>query len=222
MDKKRILLLTTVSSVVAVAGTVIFANGGANHLDAFAVKADPTEYSVTFDASDESTTVEDKYGQGNCAICTTTPRGAKVGVRGLDNSGKNFTFKGYSFACLMLFDTGMLQKVGAYGFSTITGFAISFSGGSVGFDGNTYIDDVVSGHEYTGLSNTSADSPQFFTSHNVIVTSLTIWYSCQRPRSSANSGRCPCVLRPFFIDVDSECASRSSGSNSIFKSLNKL
>ena len=71
-----------------------------------------------------------------------------------------------------------LEMVGAYGFDHITGFAISFESGFVAFDGgDTYIDDVVSGEEYKGLSITPDDSPQF-SGDNVTVTSLTIWYSC--------------------------------------------
>ena len=172
--KKKTLLLASIGVLTCAIGVTALAVGGANQLDAFPVKADPTGYSITFNESNTTVeTVGDYY-----AICTTTERGAKVGVMGYDNWKASFTFNKVSFVCLLLYDTGKLQKVGAYGFSHITGFAISFSGGSVGFDGNTDIDSVVSGHEYTGLSNTSADSPQFFTSDNVIVTSLTIWYSC--------------------------------------------
>lgn len=147
--------------------------GGAN--DAFTVKADPVEYSVTFDANSTVETVDD----GVYAIYETTPRGAKVGVVGFDNSEAYFTFKGASFMFLELYGYNVLKGVGAFEFSTITGFAISFSGGSVLFDGGvTRIDSVISKQEYKGLSITPRDYPEFVTTHSITVSSLTIWYSC--------------------------------------------
>ncbi|MBQ4254627.1 MAG: hypothetical protein II721_01335 [Bacilli bacterium] len=155
-------------------GAIALAVGRANHLDAFPVKADPTGYEITFNES--NTTVEkvlDKY-----AIYVTTPRGAKVGVIGWNDDEADFTFKGYSFGNLRLCEHHYMEMVGAYGFDHITGFAISFEGGDVSFDGgDTYYDEIASGHEYTGLSITSDDSPQFI-GDSVIITSLTISYSC--------------------------------------------
>ena len=87
--------------------------------------------------------------------------------------------EGVSFRNLRLSSTKALAEVGAYQFSTITGFAIFFSGGSVKFDAiNTKIDSVESGKEYKGLSIKPSDEPGFFTKDSISVASLTIWYSC--------------------------------------------
>ena len=179
--KKKALLLASMGALVCTVGITALAVGGANHLDAFPVKADPTGYEITFNES--NTTVEkvlDKY-----AIYTTTPRGAKVGVVGVGSTNfdesSSFTFKGTHFRSLWLFDHyDSVLTERAYEFSHITGFAISFEeGGDVSFDGgDTYYDEIVSGEEYKGLSITSDDSPQFI-GDNVTVTSLTIWYSCE-------------------------------------------
>ena len=162
-------------ALVCTVGITALAVGGANHLDAFAVKADPTGYSITFD---ESNTTVEAVGY-NYAIYRTTPRGAKVGVVGWNNDEADFTFKGYSFGNLRLCEHNNLEMVGAYGFDHITGFAISFESGFMAFDGGdtTYIEEITSGEEYKGLSITSDDSPRF-SGYNVTVTSLTIWYSC--------------------------------------------
>ena len=144
--KKKALLLASIGVLVCTVGITALAVGGANQLDAFAVKADPTEYSITFDASDESTTVE--AVDGDYAIYTTTPRGAKVG---------------------------------AYQFSTITGFEISFSGGlGVAYEsGKTSLGGelITSGKKYD-VSITPSDTPQFYAGGNVTVSSLTIYYTC--------------------------------------------
>lgn len=171
--KKKAILFASMGALVCTVGIAALAIGGVN--DAFTVKADPTEYSVTFD---EDSIVE-KVDDGVYAIYETTPRGAKVGVVGFDNSEAYFTFKGASFMFLELYGYNELKGVGAFEFSTITGFAISFSGGSVLFDGGvTRIDSVVSKQEYKGLSITPHDYPEFITTDSITVSSLTIWYSC--------------------------------------------
>lgn len=174
--KKKALLLASIGALVCTVGATALAFGGAIHLDAFAVKADPTEYSVTFDEDSTVKAVGDNY-----AIYTTTPRGAKVGVVGFDNRYKDFTFNSVSFRRLKLYDySSLLKGAGAFEFSTITGFAISFSGGSVLCNGgSTYIEDVVSGYEYTELSITPDWFPEFtVTNGSVTVSSLKIMYSC--------------------------------------------
>ena len=180
--KKKALLLASMGALACTVGVTALAVGGANQLDAFAVKADPTEYSVTFDGS-ESTTVEDKYGQGNCAICTTTAGGNKVGVVGFYTEGNSMSFHGTNFLELHLADfTSTLVNNDAYEFHAITGFAISFEGGSVVFNGgSTTISSVTSGAEYKGLSITPTGYPRFASGEvegNITISSLTIWYSC--------------------------------------------
>ena len=177
--KKKALLLASMGALVCTVGVTALAVGGANHLDAFPVKANPTEYSVTFNES--NTTVE---AVGNhYAIYTTTPRGAKVGVVGNDNNnndGGTFTFNGASFWHLCLFDIDDVLEGRAYEFSTITGFAISFSGGlGVAFEnGKTSTEVITSGTPRTGLSFTPDDHPLFYAGGSVTVSSLTIMYSC--------------------------------------------
>ena len=177
--KKTIIASLAVLASAAVLTT--FALGGAGKLGGVQVNADPVEHSVTFDWG-ESTTVEkvvDAEGDGNYAICTTTAGGNKVEVVGWYNEEACFTFQGVSFRNLRLSSTKALAEVGAYQFSTITGFAIFFSGGSVKFDSNnTKIDSVESGKEYKGLSIKPSDEPGFFTKDSISVASLTIWYSC--------------------------------------------
>ena len=179
--KKKALLLASMGALVCTVGITALAVGGTNQLDTFPVKANATEYSVTFDES--NTTVEEV--DGDYAIYTTTPRGAKVGVVGHnhdeDDGTSSFTFNGASFWHLCLFDIGgALGKVGAYQFSTITGFAISFSGGlGVAFEnGKTSTEVITSGDPHTEPSLTPSDTPQFYAGGNVTVSSLTIYYTC--------------------------------------------
>ena len=183
--KKKALLLASMVVLTCTVGVTALAVGGANQLDTFPVKADPTEYEITFDWS-ESTTVEevvDAEDDHNYAICRTTSRGAKVEVVGWYNEEGYFTFKGASFRSLRLSSTKALAEVGAYQFSHITGFAIFFSGGSVKFDSNhTKIDSIESGKPYKELSIKPSDESGFFTTGSttgsVSVASITIWYSC--------------------------------------------
>jgi len=177
--KKAVIASLAVLATAAVLAT--FALGGAGKFRDVQVNADPKEYSVTFDYGD-STTVEevvDAEGDHNYAICTTTAAGNKVEVVGWYNEEARFTFKGVSFRNLRPSSTKALAEVGAYQFSTITGFAIFFSGGSVKFDADhTVIDSVESGKPYKELSINLSDEPGFFTNDSITVASLTIWYSC--------------------------------------------
>ena len=177
--KKTVIASLAVLARAALLAT--FALGGAGKFGGVRANADTVEPSVTFDWS-KSTTVEevvDVEGDHNYAICTTTAGGNKVEVVGWYNEEACFTFQGVSFRNLRLSSTKALAEVGAYQFSTITGFAIYFSGGSVKFDaGNTIIDSVESGTPYKGLSITPSNEPGFFTKDSITVASLTIWYSC--------------------------------------------
>ena len=157
-------------------GITALAVGGANHLDAFAVKADPTGYSVTFD---ESNTTVEAVGT-DYAICTTTAAGNKVSVTGSNSTKDAITFKGFSFKELYLWtSSSILENVGANDFDHITGFAISFSGeGTMIFFSGTTPNPVTSGTPYTGLSITPANHPVFSAGGKVTISSLTIYYSC--------------------------------------------
>ena len=160
-------------------GISVVTLSGINQLSSLQVKAEPTEYSVTF--TESNTTVETV--DGNYAICTTTASGNKVGVVGYRNDYSSFTFHDVSFKDLDLYNiVGVLEEVDAYQFSTITGFAISFSGtGSMSFSGGMgmNINYLKSGEEHKGLSIAPSACPRFTTSSGSFnVSSLTIWYSC--------------------------------------------
>ncbi len=180
---KKTIIIASLAVLASAAVVATFALGGAGKFGDVQVNADPVEHSVTFDYG-ESTTVEevvDVEGDHNYAICTTTAGGNKVEVVGWYNEDAYFTFKGVSFRSLRLSSTKALAEVGAYQFSTITGFAIFFSGGSVRFISNeTTIDSVESGTPYKELSIMPSDEPAFFMKgkDGVTVASLTIWYSC--------------------------------------------
>ncbi len=178
--KKSIIASLAVLASAAVVAT--FALGGAGKLGDVQVNANPTEYSVTFDWGD-STTAEQPSGSPNYVICTTTAAGSKVGVVGFNAGIECFYFHTKIFTELHLADfTSTLVNAGAYEFSHITGFAISFSGGTVKFDGgDTKIDSVTSEKEYKGLSIAPTGYPRFARGELegiVYVDSLTIWYSC--------------------------------------------
>ena len=178
--KKTVIAPLAVLACAAVVAT--FSLAGAGKLGGVQVNADPVEYSVTFDWGD-STTAEELSGSSNYAICTTTAAGSKVGVVGFNAGFELFYFHTKAFTELHLADfTSTLVNVGAYEFHTITGFAISFSGGTVKLNaGDTKIDSVVSEKEYKGLSIAPSDYPRFAKDGLegiVYVESLTIWYTC--------------------------------------------
>ena len=159
-------------------------SGGSPTSGKVQVKAEPTEYSVTFDASDTvNTTVENPYGYGKYAICTTTARGNKLGVAG--SAGNNeLSFREANFRDLQLDDdTHALSDAGANDFDHITGYMISFSGGSLVFKKGSEFEgsSVTSGVKYN-VSLTPDDNPRFargkFVQGIVAISSLTIWYSC--------------------------------------------
>lgn len=180
--KKKALLLASMGVLTCTVGVTALVVGGANHLDAFAVKANPTEYSVTFNESNTSSEVVDVYGYEYIAFTTTTDNGNKVGVVGCQSGEESFTFKGAPFGDLSLCDYDDVLAARAYEFSAITGFAISFSGEevSVSFESmDEHINSVVSGKEYKGLSTTPYHGPMFRSMGDLVtITSLTIWYSC--------------------------------------------
>ena len=195
--KKKALLLASMGALACTVGITALAVGGANHLDAFPVKADPTKYSVTFNESNTSSEVVDVYGQEFIVFTTATDNGNKVGMVGCYNDEASFTFKGASFMELCLFDIEDVLVGRAYEFSTITGFAISFSVEEpepepepepdpepepviVNFESmDEHIFNVVSGKPYEVPSITPYKSPSFMIMEgNVTITSLTISYSC--------------------------------------------
>ena len=189
---KKIATLLASMGALFLVGISVVTLSGINQLSNLQVKADPTdpkEYSVTFDGS-ESTTVETPPGSDDYAICTTTARGNKVGVVGsrtyipqLDHL--HFRDETNFFGALELGDFSCrLLNVGALDFGNITGFKISFSGGSLALKKDHEMEGtpVTSGVEYD-MSLTPDDHPafemdEFAEEGDVIISSLTIWYSC--------------------------------------------
>jgi len=189
--KKKTLMFTSIGALFLV-GISAVAISGVNQLDRLQVKAEPTGYSVTFDGS-ESTTVETPPGSDGYAICTTTARGNKVGVVGSLTYNPlfdrlNFNGETNNFGALELGDFSCdLLNVGALDFGNITGFKIYFEGGSLVLKKDLEMEGspVTSGVKYD-VSLTPDDHPAFewdeFAEEEgdvtIIITSLTIWYSC--------------------------------------------
>ena len=186
MKKGIIASLVALTSGAAIAA---FALRGPDKLVDLRVNADTDDYSITFDASDTvNTTVENPYGHGNYAICRTTARGNKLGVAGpsvgipeLDR----LHFGEANFYELDLHDeSNALINAGANDFDHITGYMITFSGGSLFFRtglGHEGGSSVTSGVKYD-VSLTPDDYPAFamdeHSEDTITIDSLTIWYSC--------------------------------------------
>ncbi len=186
---KKAIIASLLVALTSGAAITAFALRGPDKLVDLRVNADPVEYSITLDASDTAnTTVENPYGNGRYAICTTTARGNKVGVAGpsvdipqLDR----LHFREANFYELHLHDgTSTLINAGAYEFGHITGYMITFSGGSLFFrtgGGHKGGSSVTSGVKYD-VSLGPDDQPTFarddHSEDNITITSLTIWYSC--------------------------------------------
>lgn len=184
--KKKALLLVSMGVLASTVGVTALAVGGANQLDAFAVKATPTEYSVTFNESNTSLEVVDVYGEKFIVFTTTTDNGNKVGVVGCYNGEASFTFKGAPFMELSLWNIEDVLEGRAYEFSTITGFTISYSSEEpeepvfVNFESmGEHIYEVESGKPYEVSSITPDKVPSFRIMEGIVtITSLTISYSC--------------------------------------------
>ena len=183
MKKAIIASLVALTSGVAITA---FALRGPDKLVDLRVNAEPQEYSVTFNASNTSCTLVEIYEEEYIAFTTTTDNGNKVGVVGCHIGEESFTFNDIPFRDLWLCDYDDVLEGRAYQFSTITGFAISYSSKEpeepVFMDFTSMgknIHDVKSGTPYTELSITRDHGPMFrLMEGSVTVTSLTIWYSC--------------------------------------------
>jgi len=184
--KKKALLFASIGALFLVGVTAV-AISGVNQLDRLKVKAEPAEYSVTFD---ENSSIETPPGSDDYAICTTTARGNKVGVVGsltyvpqLDHL--YFRDKTNNFGALELGDFSCrLLNVGARDFGNITGFKIYYEGGSLVLKKDLEMEGspVTSGVKYD-VSLTPDDHPAFERDEyaeegDVTISSLTIWYSC--------------------------------------------
>jgi len=183
---KKNIIIASLAVLASAAVLTTFALGGAGKLGGVQVHADPVEYSVTFDESNTSSEVVDAYGEKFIVFTTTTDNGNKVGVVGCYNDEASFTFKGAPFAELSLWNIEDVLEGRAYEFSTITGFAISYSSEepeepvAVNFESmDERIYSVKSGEEYKVPSITPFEGPSFMIMEGIVtITSLTIMYSC--------------------------------------------
>ena len=182
--KKTVIASLAVLASAAVLAT--FALGGAGKFGGVRVNAEPKEYSVTFDESNTTCEVVDVYGEKFIVFTTTTDNGNKVGVVGCYNGEASFTFKGAPFMELSLWNIEDVLDGRAYEFSTITGFAISYSSEEpeepvfVNFESmGEHIYEVESGKEYKVASIDPSKVPSFRIMEGIVtISSLTIMYSC--------------------------------------------
>ena len=183
---KKMTIIASIVALSSAAAIATFALRGANKLVDFQVNAGPVERSVTFD---ENSNIEIPPGSDDYAICTTTAIGNKVGVVGSLTYNPLFDHlyfrdKTNNFGALELADFSCrLLNVGALEFGNITGFMISFEGGSLVLKKGLEMEGspVSSGVKYD-MSLTHDDEPAFemdeHSEGDVIISSLTIWYSC--------------------------------------------
>ena len=145
--KKKALLLASMGVLACTAAAVTaLAFGIANQLDTFPVKADPTEYSVTF--GDDTLYQVDG---SNYVFYEETESGNKVGFVATKYVVDNYnliTFHGMDFESLFFYDEGgSLTKAGAYGFSNITYFDVNYSGGHLWFLDDSNAQDINGGKQ---------------------------------------------------------------------------
>lgn len=180
---------TIIASLAVLASAAVFATfalGGAGKFGGVQAHADPVEHSVTFNESNTSSEVVDVYGEKFIVFTTPTDNGNKVGVVGCYNGEASFTFKGAPFMELSLWNIEDVLEGRAYEFSTIIGFAISFSVEEpeepvfMNFESmDERIYNVESEKEYKVSSITPFEGPSFMIMEGIVtITSLTIWYSC--------------------------------------------
>ena len=178
--KKTVIASLAVLATAATLAT--FALAGAGKFGDVQVNADPKEYSVTFDESN-NTTVE-AVGT-NYAICTTTAAGSKVGVVGYNNDWKDrLSFRQTKFKELKLADySSALEDADANEFSQITGLAVTFTGNlDLWYEVN---DENVQQVLESGVKYDVSLEPygwprltQGDAGGTVTISSFTIWYSC--------------------------------------------
>lgn len=177
--KKKALLLASVGVLSCAVGVTALAVGGANQLDTFSVKADPIEYSVTFDDDTPYQLVGNNY-----VFYVETESGNKVGLVAtkyvVDNCNL-ITFHDIDFETLYFFDQdGSLTSVGAYGFSNITYFDVNYSGGHLWFLDDSNFQDINGGKQKTEQNPPINPyiEPEDFDGPKATISSITIWYSC--------------------------------------------
>ena len=175
--KKKALLLASMGVLAFTVGVSAVAISGANQLDRLQVKADPTEYSVTFDDDTPYQVVGDNY-----VFYVETVSGNKVGLVATKYVDNIITFHGIDFESLYFFDKdGSLTSAGAYGFSNITYFDFDYSGGHLWFFNNDYdVQDINGGKQKTEQNPPTNPyvEPEDFDGPKATISSITIWYSC--------------------------------------------
>lgn len=172
MKKGIIASLVALTSGAAIA---VFALRGPDKLVDLRVNAETQEYSITFDAKSNIDDVD-----GDWIISTTTPRGSKVGVMGLDNTAETgLSFCDYKCHALFVFDIGPLGNAGVNDFDNITGFTVVFEGFGLMLswgESEMHHEQPENGKRLD-VTCTPNDHP-IFEGHENKITSLTVHYTC--------------------------------------------
>lgn len=177
--KKNTLLLTSLGLMTAVA-IGIFAFGGTKQFEPFQVKADPTDYCVTFD---ETVIVEGPVDNHYCFYTRTTLYKNKVGISGdYIDPPTGLSFKGCKFEELAFY--GQFSS-DAFKFNSITGFQVTFAPGTPENETIMLVTnsiermDVTNGTKYE-MPLTDEDAPYLCSESGVTVEikEITIWYYC--------------------------------------------
>lgn len=174
--KKKALLLASMGVLSCAVGVTALAVGGANRLDISPVKATPTEYSVTFDASNTSSEEVDIYGDKHVIFTTTTERGATVGMFGYDIIDGIISFADYNVWQICFFNNAYLTDMD---FDHFTGVKVSFTGSTdFFFESDNGDDDRLTSGVRLSRECVPSDKPRIEAYDYVDITSITIYYTC--------------------------------------------
>ena len=174
--KKKALLLASMAVLACTVGVTALAVGGANQLDIFPVKASPTEYSVTFTASNTSSEEVDIYGDKHVIFTTTTERGATVGMFGYDIIDGIIGFADYNVWQICFFNNDYLTTMD---FDHFTGVKVSFTGSpDFVFTSENGEDVFLESGVRLSRECVPSDKPRIEAYDYVDITSITIYYTC--------------------------------------------
>ena len=178
--KKKTLVFTSIGALFLVVVSAV-AISGANQLDRLQVKADPTEYSVTFES-------EHIWYYGFKAAYTRTDLGNHVLITTeYDGEGDNYTHLAgvdvgddyYSFKTIFLYDNWKDFPPDKLEFNLITGIKAVFTGNLYFASNETEETKLTSGTRYDCSLATSDQGKLYAKADSeAYISSLTIYYSC--------------------------------------------
>ena len=179
--KKKSLFLDSMGMLACTVGVTALAVSGANQLDIFPVKADPKEYSVTFET-------EHIWYYGFVAAYTRTDLGNHVLITTeYDWEGGNYTHLAgvdvgddyYSFKTIFLYDKWKDFPPDKLEFNLITGIKAVFTGNLYFASNETEETGLTNGTRYDCSLATSNQGKLYAkTDSEAYISSLTIYYSC--------------------------------------------